>query len=46
MRRITAVSGVSLGALIQILDIFLDLNDAVAGIGVGAEEFGWALTLA
>ena len=36
----------SLRALIDVLDICLDLEDAVAGIGVGAEEFGRALSLA
>jgi hypothetical protein len=36
---------VSLWALIYVLDIVLDGEDAVARIGVGAEEFGWLLSL-
>jgi len=36
----------SLRALIDVLDICLDLEDAVAGIGVGAEKFGRARSLA
>ncbi len=36
----------SLRTLTHILDIILDLEEAVAGIGVSAEEFGRALSLA
>ena len=36
----------SLWALIYALDIVLDLEDAVTGIGMRTEEFGWLLSLA
>lgn len=39
-------SGAPLWALIHVPNICLDLEDAVARIGVGAEEFGRALSLA
>ncbi len=45
-QRIPVLGGVSLWALIHVLDICLNLEDAVAWIGVCAEEFRWALSLA
>ena len=41
-----AQCGASLWALIYVQDIVLDCEDAVAGIGVGAEKFGGSLSLA
>ena len=43
---VTAQCRAPLWTLIYILDIVLDREDAVAGIGVGAEKFGGLRSLA